>query len=463
MSINQMSLAEIALACGGQYDAKNTDCKVKGITTDSRKSCANQLFVALRGNRFDAHDFVEQALNQGASAALVERDIDADVPTIKVENTLTALGHIAAWWRSQFVVPVIGITGSVGKTTVKEMTASIFIESGQGLITTGNLNNDIGVPLTLLRFKQDDAYAVIEMGMSHAGEIAYLSKLVRPTIALINNAAAAHLEGLGTVAAVAEAKGEIFEGLDENGVAVINVDDRYAQLWLALAESKRVITFGLDGSADVSASCELFKEYSLVHATALSDQFTFRLSVPGKHNVANALAAIAVAVAKGCSVNQIIQGLEKYRPIAGRLKTLKAGRLTIIDDTYNANPASMRAAVDVLAAHQNATLILGDMGELGMSTQAEHESLGAYISSRGISRVLACGSFAPFVAEGSGGKMEGVFSNQTELLDYLEGNPVVNGTVLLKGSRSAKMERVVEYLVTVNESQSECTLVGEER
>jgi UDP-N-acetylmuramoyl-tripeptide--D-alanyl-D-alanine ligase len=451
-----MLLSNIASAVNGRLEGK--EVRVRGVTTDSRADCTERLFVALKGENFDAHDFIRSAENRGAAAVLVERSVETCLPTIHVANTGVALSEMAAWWRAQFAIPVIGITGSVGKTTVKEMVASIFAEFGKGLVTKGNLNNEIGVPLTLLRLESDDLYAVIEMGMNRAGEIDRLSKLTKPTIALINNAAAAHLEELGTVAAVAEAKGEIFSGLQDGGTAIINADDRHIELWRELAGRFRIITFGLDNQADIGGRCELYQRHSLIHVEGVSQAFTVKLSVPGKHNVRNALAAIAVALAAQVPVTKIIAGLAEYRPIAGRLNLQKVGELTIIDDTYNANPASMQAAIDVLAEYHPSTLIVGDMAELGASTVLEHRRLGEIAAAKGIDQVLACGQFADQVIE----KFAGIahsFKTQDELLGYLARNPVTAGTVLVKGSRSAKMEQVVKFLVAANESQSQIKFV----
>lgn len=447
-----MRLSSVAEAVNGRL--LGADASLLGVATDSRADCTDRLFIALKGDNFDAHDFVDAARGRGAAALLVTRPVDIGLPVVIVKDTDKALTKLAAWWRAQFAIPMIGITGSVGKTTVKEMVAAIFAQFGQGLVTIGNLNNEIGVPLTLLRLRDADQYAIVEMGMNHAGEIARLSQLVEPSIALITCAAAAHLEELGTVAAVAEAKGEIFSGLQIDGVAIINADDRHVQMWRDLAANHKITTFGLDSAADVSARCELFKHYSLVHVSAGAEEFSVRLPVPGKHNVRNALAAIAIALAANITVEQIIKGLAEYKPIAGRLNLKKVGQLTVIDDTYNANPASMLAAMDVLAEHHPSTLIVGDMAELGASTVLEHRRLGEEAAAKGIDRLLACGLFAHNVVEKFGQSAQS-FSTQQEMIDYLTRNPVTMGTVLVKGSRSAKMEKVVEYLIAANESQSQ--------
>lgn len=450
-----MRLASLATACNGKLEG--ADVAVLGVAIDSRGDCTDRLFIALKGENFDAHDYLEQAALRGATAVMIERDVNCDLPTVKVESCHQALKDIAGWWRAQFVVPVVGITGSVGKTTVKEMTAAVFSGLGSGLVTKGNQNNEIGVPLTLLRFADQDRYAIIEMGMNHAGEISRLTQLVRPTVALINNAAAAHLEALGTVAAVAKAKGEILAGLHSDGVAVINADDRHAQLWLDLAAPRRTLTFGLDHDADVMGRCELFVDHSVLQVEHLGEECRIRLAVPGKHNVMNALAVVAIARAANVGITDLIHGLENYRPISGRLNIKQVGKLTLIDDTYNSNPASMAAAIDVLVEYQNTTLIMGDMGELGEAAGLEHERIGQLATSKGVDQVLACGTLAQHVVDGLSVSGRG-FATQKELLEYLSEQPIVSGAVLVKGSRSAHMERVVDCLLAAVETQSQRNL-----
>jgi len=366
---------------------------------------------------------------------------------------------LASWWRAQFVVPVVGVTGSVGKTSVKEMLGAIFAEIGSGLVTKGNLNNEIGLPLTLLRLNQNDRYAIVEMGMNQAGEIARLTQIAKPTIALVNNAAAAHLEGLGTVAAVANAKGEIFQGLSEDGVGIINADDQYADIWRELIGARRIISFGLQDDADVTANYEPDDNGIHMQVSTPDDSYDVRLPTIGKHNVSNSLAAIAVATAAHIPVEAIRKGLSKYRPIAGRLNFSRVGATTLIDDTYNANPASMQAAIEVLAQFDDSTLIVGDMAELGDAAALEHQRLGELANQFNIDRLYACGEYAQLVIQDFSGDAR-AFATQSELIAMLADNTRLHGTILVKGSRSAKMERVVEQLLASLQSQTSSTQEG---
>ncbi len=441
-----MQVSQVADAVNGTFIG--VDAMVCDISINTREDCADRLFVALKGDNFDSHDFIEQAKQAGAGAVMVERDVEVDLPIIKVENTHAALLSLAGWWRRQFALPVVGVTGSVGKTTVKEMLACIFNEIGRGVVTKGNLNNEIGVPLTLMHLSANDQYAIVEMGMNHAGEIARLTRAAMPTIAMVNNAGAAHLEGLGSVEAVAQAKGEIYQGLVEGGVAIVNADDEYAGTWLELANSYEVLTFGLSESADVWASYKESNRGLVIKARAKGKKLKVRLNTVGEHSVRNALAAIAVAVAAKIPLSTIEEGLSKFRPVNGRLNVEHVAGIDVIDDTYNANPASMRAAINVLAQSGDNTLIVGDMAELGSATEVEHKALGEQAAKRGVKRLLACGKYADLVVGAFG--VNGVaFSTQEELLEHLksqQGLQMLGDTVLVKGSRSARMERVVELL-----------------
>ena len=272
---------------------------IEGVTTDTRTIESGQLFVALQGPNFDAHDFADNAIKAGAKALLVSRELKVSAPQLVVKDTLVALGQMAAWWRSQFSIPFVAVTGSNGKTTVKEMLASIFSQSGNVLSTKGNLNNHIGVPLTLLSVSKNHDAAVIEMGANHANEISYLTNMTRPDVAMINNAAAAHLEGFGSLEGVAKAKGEIYEGLDKNGVAVINADDQFADYWRGLTKNNRRITFGCENPSDVSCTWQASVEGNLLNVVTPAGDFECNLKLLGKHNVMNALAATAVALGAG--------------------------------------------------------------------------------------------------------------------------------------------------------------------
>ena len=453
-----MDLYEAAQATGGMAGAEGH--AFTGVSTDSRAIASGELFVALKGERFDGHDYVRDVLACGASAAMVEcgwaEEHGRDLPLVCVADTRLALGKLAAHWRREFDIPLIGITGSNGKTTVKEMCAAIMKEHERRddldpvetvLATTGNLNNDIGVPLMLLKLSAGHRAAVIEMGMNHAGEIAYLTRLARPTVAVANNAQRAHLAGLGTLADVARAKGEIFEGLAADGVAVINADDAHADLWRQLAAGHRILSFGLDATADVTAKAEERGFGSAVTLTTPQGTVEFELPVPGRHNVRNALAAAAACLAAGVSLGTVAEGLSGYAGITGRLqrRTGLKGAL-VIDDTYNANPDSMRAAIDVLAGLSGTrVLVMGDMGETGETAGQLHEEIGAYAKSRGIERLLALGelSTAAVRSFGASGRH---FESVDELVAAVKNELREGVSVLVKGSRFMRMERVVDAI-----------------
>ena len=447
-----MTLSAAARALRGTL--RGADAEFSGVSTDTRTLARGQLFVALTGPNFDGHGFLRDAAAREAVGALVARDVDTNIATVRVADTRLALGELAAHWRQQFQIPVIAVTGSNGKTTVKNMIAAIMSERGAGLATQGNLNNDIGVPLTLLRLKSGDRHAVIEMGMNHPGEIDYLTRLTRPTIALINNAAAAHLAGLGTVEAVAHAKGEIYAGLGDNGIAIVNADDDYADLWRGLAaKARRVISFGLDKPADVSAAFELDADGSLIHLKTPDGGISMRLPLLGRHNVLNALAASSATLAAGASLADIQAGLEKLKSVSGRLE-VKRGRngARVLDDTYNANPGSLAAGVEVLKSAGGARmLVLGDMGELGESAPDIHRRVGQLAQHIGIEHLYAVGELtrAAVQAFGAGAKH---FDNQEALIKSLRKAMHGEMTVLVKGSRSMKMERVVAGIVEADSS-----------
>jgi UDP-N-acetylmuramoyl-tripeptide--D-alanyl-D-alanine ligase len=441
-----MTLATAANVLQGTL--RGTDAEFAGVSTDTRTLKRGDLFVALVGPNFDGHSFVNEAAGKGAVGALVSRTLTANMSAVQVADTRLGLGQLATHWRRQFQIPVIAVTGSNGKTTVKNMIAAILNVGGPVLATQGNLNNDIGVPLTLLRLKPGDRHAVIEMGMNHAGEIDYLTKLALPTIALVNNAAAAHLAGLGSVEAVAHAKGEIYAGLTDDGVAVINADDTYAGLWRQLAAPHRVITFGLDQPADISADYQLDAGGSTIQLKTPHGGISMRLSLLGRHNVMNALAASSASIAAGVSLADIQAGLEKLRSVSGRLEVkrgLKGAR--VLDDTYNANPGSLAAGVEVLkAASGERVLVLGDMGELGEAARDIHRRVGLLARSLGIERLYAVGELTPGAVEAFG-KGAQHFTSHEALIENLRSCLHADMTVLVKGSRLMKMERVVAGIV----------------
>nr|WP_208296241.1 UDP-N-acetylmuramoyl-tripeptide--D-alanyl-D-alanine ligase [Telluria antibiotica] len=427
------------------------DAYFQGVSTDSRQVMPGSLFVALRGERFDAHDFLGQLVGNPVAAVVVERLPDNyPLPAVVVPDTLAALGRIGNFWRRRFAIPVIGVTGSNGKTTVKEMISAILVAAfgAEGrLATQGNLNNEIGVPLTVTRLTTAHQAAVVELGMNHPGEIARLAAIAEPTVALVNNAQREHQEFMHTVEAVARENGAVLQALPADGVAVFPGDDEYTALWRELAGDRKVMTFGLDDRCDVRATYTATGFGSELAVQAGVERFTINLSAAGVHNVRNALAAIACALAAGVPVDAIVRGLEAFAPVSGRLQRKQATcGATVIDDSYNANPDSVRAAIDVLAQYPAPRiLVLGDMGEVGTQGPEFHQEIGAYAASRGIDTVLATGDLARHMT-GSGAQHYEQFDELLAALDQRLGSKS-DATVLVKGSRFMKMERVVQHLI----------------
>ena len=429
------------------------DVQIARVTTNSRDIRAGDLFVAIKGPRFDGHDFVGQALAGGAVAAMISDESvlrDSDAPALVVDDVRLGYGRLAAWWRSMFSIPLVAITGSNGKTTVKEMLASILRQhAGMDavLATRGNLNNDIGMPSVLLELEPRHRFAVVEMGMNHLGEIAYLSRLAHPTVALVNNAGTAHIGEVGSVEAIARAKGEIYSGLDSDGVAIINADDAYADYWRSLVSGKRIVEFGLTRHASISARYELSEAGSLITLQTPDARFPVTLHVPGLHNVKNALAAVAAASVLGIPAERIVAGLGEYRGVAGRLQRRRlASGDVLIDDTYNANPESAQAALSVLGASAGRKiLVLGDMGELGDAAASMHAELGGFARRAGVDHLLALGTLSAEAVRtfGAGGAH---FTELDDLLEALRRHLDGSTTVLVKGSRFMRMERVTSAL-----------------
>lgn len=446
-----MSVREAAAAVGGE--AVGESAFFSRVVTDSRTVAAGDLFVALRGERFDGHDFVPHALGAGAAAAMIAADARDKLsglaaPLLVVPDTRRALGDLAAHWRGKFRIPLVGLTGSNGKTTVKEMLACILRQAAGAeeavLATEGNLNNDIGLPLMLLRLRTGHRYAVIEMGMNHPGEIAYLTRLARPDVAIVTNVGRAHMEFLGSREGIARAKGEIFEGLGSGAVAVINADDEFAPMFRRTVEGHRVIDFGLERPARVSAQYRLTPENAFLTMGLPEGEVDVQLRVPGLHNVQNALAAAAAATALSIAPEVIASGLARFAGVKGRLQR-KAGLngSSLIDDTYNANPESVNAALAVLAAAAGRRIfVLGDMGELGPESHKFHAEIGEQARSSGIETLLALGEASLHAVRGFGpGAMH--FERIEDLLAHLENLLAPGVTVLVKGSRFMQMERVV--------------------
>lgn len=421
--------------------------EVESITTDTRALGAGQLFVALTGPRFDGHDFIVNAETAQAAGVMVTREVATSVPQILVDDTLKGLQRLATAWRSRLKLPVIALTGSNGKTTVKEMIAAILAREGQVLATKGNLNNHIGVPLTLLSIRDHHRCAVVEMGANHPGEIAALTAIARPDIALITNAAAAHLEGFGSVEGVARAKGEIFQGLHEGAIAIINADDVYADYWRRLVSGRKCLTFGLDQAADVRGR----RENGSLQILTPAGEFEVRLPLPGQHNARNALAAVAVAIAANIGVVSIKSGLESVTQVHGRLVMRRGKRdARLLDDSYNANPDSLAAALEVLAAQPHERwLVLGDMAELGADGEVMHAKAGELARSSGVARLYAFGplSQAAAAAFGAGAAH---FKTHPALIRALGAEMHAGVSLLIKGSRSMRMEKVVEALLADN-------------
>lgn len=444
---------EQAAAILGLGTTATMDKEFHGISIDSRTLQPGNLFVAIPGAQVDGHDFIEQAYNKGAAAALVTRRVASPLPQLTVENSATALGKLGAAWRDQFYIPVIAVTGSNGKTTLKNMIASIMTvacggESNQVLATLGTLNNHYGLPLTLARLNANHRYAVIEMGMNHFGEIEQLTQMTHPDVAVITNAAAAHLEGVGDVAGVARAKAEIFSGLSQDGIAILNRDDAFYTFWLENIGKHPYLTFGLHPNADVHAI--LHTPAQTQHITLCTPKGNIEVNLPllGHHNILNSLAAVAATLVIGIDLNAIKMGLESIQPVPGRLQLhILPNGVKIIDDTYNANPFSLQAAVNTLATFAGKKiLVLGDMKELGSEAKNLHQMAGQAIRQAGIDYLFTYGELSANSAQAFG---EGAyhFNEQEKLVNALKPFLYNQTTILIKGSRSMRMERVVTGLV----------------
>ena len=443
-----MTLATAAHAL--QARVIGEDIFFNGCSTDSRNIKAGEMFIALRGQRFDGHDYIDQARRSGAVAAMVETDAGHPKPLLLVEDTRLGMGKLAGLWRGNFDLPIVAVTGSNGKTTVKEMVANILSPLAPVLATRGNLNNDIGVPLTLFNIDAEHRFGVIEMGANHPGEIAYLSRLVRPDVAVITQCAPAHLEGFGSVAGVARAKAEIYEGLPADGTAVINNDDEYAESWRTSTAGFRQLSFGFTENADVTASditVDAQMGSSRFHLISGNSGIEISLHMPGRHNVQNALAAAACCQALGIKLDVIKAGLEQTVPVKGRLQIKKAlAGASIFDDTYNANPASLEAALRLVAERGGRRwLVLGDMGELGAGTATLHMNAGEQARELGFERLYALGEQSRHAVAGFGNGARH-FLETANLIDALRDDLAEDVTLLVKGSRAMAMENIVTAL-----------------
>ena len=460
----EMQLSEAAVMINAKH--VGDDAFFSSVSTDTRSLKKNDLFVALSGENYDGHNYVKQAKDLGAVAAMVSREIQEKLPVLLVPDTRKGLGQLASVWRDRLELSLVAITGSNGKTTVKEMLASILGQQGEVLSTKGNLNNEIGMPLTLLRMQDHHEFSVIEMGANHKGEIDYLTGLAKPDVALITNAASAHLEGFGSVEGVAQAKGEIFSGLDSNGTAIINADDDYAGYWKSLIGKRRVVTFGIDNEADLKAEWKQKEGFTEVCMYTPSGQIMLKLALPGRHNVMNALAAAAAAYSLGINNESIKKGLETMRAVKGRLQFIEGvSGMQVLDDTYNANPSSLQAALNVLSSLPGRRwLVLGDMAELGLDSEGLHRQAGLQARESGVERLYLTGRNSEFAAQ-SFGFGACFIEDKARLVEAVSADwkseGEMQGTVLVKGSRSMKMEEVVDLLAAENKkSGNECKSSG---
>jgi len=446
-----MRLGAIAMWTHGRLadnGAELVDAEITGVAIDTRKLQPGNLFVAIKGERADGHDYLADAAAHGAIAALVTRRIDSALPQVLVDDTALALGDLASAVRAQRDVRVVGITGSNGKTTVKTLVASILSRHGRTHVSAGNYNNELGLPLSLLAMPRDTEYAVLEMGAGKPGDISYLAAIARPDIGLVTLIAPAHLARMGSIEGVAETKGALYQALPGDGTAIINADDSFASFFGGLAGTRKVLRFGLDHPAEIGADVieQRVDGSRFVLSTPHGDA-EVALPLPGRHNIANALAAAAVALALDVPLDTIVAGLEQVPGVAGRLRRqTMPGDWTLIDDSYNANPGSMAAAIDtLLLADGERWLVLGDMAELGADAQTLHAGIGQRARERGVGRLFAVGPLGAATVEafGAGGEH---FDDKPALIAALQAQLHAGVTCLVKGSRSAGMEQVVVAL-----------------
>ncbi|EWH11197.1 UDP-N-acetylmuramoyl-tripeptide--D-alanyl-D-alanine ligase [Catenovulum agarivorans DS-2] len=452
--LQQVTQAEIVT--NREYSLEQAQAlSIDSICTDTRKIKQGDCYLALKGQRFDGHDFCQQAIDAGAALLIVSQQQDIDIPQLVVADTRIALGQLGAHNKQLAQVKTIAVTGSAGKTTVKEMLAAICRQSGQTLATKGNFNNDIGAPLTLLELTETDEYAVIELGANHIGEIAYTVNLVKPDVALVNNVSAAHLEGFGSIAGVVQAKGEIYSGLSEHGRAIVNADLDCADDWLPVIGSRPQLRFSTEPFADVylvdlQLNENLCAEFSWVYRGV---EYPVSLNIPGIHNANNALAAISCALAIGIEPQDISDGLTQAQTVAGRVKPIRLGQLTVIDDSYNANQGSMQAAIDLLK-HANAKrlFVMGDMGEMGDYAEDIHKQVGEYALNAQLDGFYVKGDWVKYAQPDNRYQFDSFDAlNQTliQQIDQFIADPQHNQkvVVLIKGSRSTGMDKLVDMLV----------------
>ncbi len=446
--IGSVRLAEVAEFLQAKHRGANVPFQF--VSIDTRTLQPGDLYVALVGNRLDGHDYVKQAIDKGACAVLISKQMDISTPFLQVADTTEALGRLALYNRQKFNRDVIAITGSSGKTTVKGMMATLLRQQNEVLVTRGNLNNHIGGPLTLLRLNHTYDYAVIELGASGEGEIAYTSQLAKPTVSILTNAGSAHLEGFGSLETIVRTKGEIIDALSDEGIAVLNADSPHFDTWKARAGQRRVISFGESEHADVQASNISVNETGCCDFDLNVEGKTAQvhLKVMGQHNVFNALASAAACHGLQMSLANIVTGLQAFEGVEGRLiEKPGVNGSVVIDDSYNANPASVRAAMDVLSSRKGHSIfVLGDMAELGVETQLAHAEMGAYAREANIDEFFALGEFSRKAADAFGDNAHW-FASHDNLVRFLKQKLKENVTVLVKGSRSAHMDRVVNEII----------------
>lgn len=455
-----MTLAEIARLSGGRLLHGDAQARIEGVATDTRKLPDAQgralLFVALKGERFDAHDNLGDAATGGAVAALVSREVDADIAQVLVADTERALAALARGMQQRRDTRVFAVTGSNGKTSVKTLLLSILEQAGGAYANPGNFNNEIGLPLALIDAPEGARLAVYEMGAGKPGDIAYLTDIVRPDVALVNNVAPAHLERMGSLLGVADTKAAIYDALGADGVAVINADDAFAPYFAERAHGRRILRFALEASADVRAEAiTQDRAGSRFRMTTPTGDADIVLAMPGRHQIANALAAATMALGAGIDIDKIKAGLEQARPVAGRgvARRLSSGA-EIIDDSYNANPGSTHAAIETLASGGGeAWLVLGDMRELGADEVALHEEVGRRAKAAGIVRLFVMGALAAHAANVFG-EGANVFDSHDALADALREGLHADVRVLVKGSRGSAMDRVVAALLQGEETDA---------
>ena len=444
-----MGLQEMQKLTGGQlYGA---DATFNSVSIDTRTLQAGELFFAISGENFNGNSFVNAAAEKKAVAAITSEKIEVAVPTLQVEDSRIALGKLGASNRELSEARVIALTGSQGKTTVKEMTASILIHCGEVLKTKDNLNNDFGVPLTLIKLEEKHQFAVVELGANAPGEIAYISALTKPHVAHITNIAPTHLEGFGDLDGVAKAKGEIWESLSDDGIAVLNLDDAYGGEWMEKLKNRNFVSISAEGKAIADFKVSKLQFDDAMHAifSLISPEGAIEIKLPllGQHNVANALAAAALSMQVGAKLNEVKKGLESMQAVEGRMQTQTGlNNSTLIDDSYNASPSSFQAAIDVLAQHEGLTIIaMGEMAELGEEKNKAHEDIGIYAKQKGIDFIFGVGELTEFAIQGFAGEGE-IFSDLNTLSLHIKPLLKKQVKVLIKGSRSAGMNKLVQLL-----------------